>query len=53
MRAESLREPVREVRSVCPYCGVGGQVNLGVRGCNIQRVDRPWIEETTQNVSTP
>ena len=32
MRAESLREPVREVRSVCPYCGVGCQIDLQVKG---------------------
>jgi formate dehydrogenase major subunit len=52
MRAESLREPVREVRSVCPYCGVGCQLDLEVRGNDIQRVKSPWIEETTPNIGS-
>src|SRR6478672_2143730 len=52
MRAESLREPVREVRSVCPYCGVGCQIDLEVRGNDIQRVRSPWIEETTPNIGS-
>jgi len=52
MRAESLREPVHEVRSVCPYCAVGCQIDLEVRGDDIQRVRSPWIEETTPNIGS-
>jgi formate dehydrogenase major subunit len=52
MRAESLREPVRTVRTVCPYCAVGCQLDLEVRGDDIQRVTSPWIEETTPNIGS-
>ena len=39
----------RVVRSVCPYCGVGCQVNLHARGHDVVRVTSPWIEEPTAN----
>ncbi|MFI5243492.1 MAG: 2Fe-2S iron-sulfur cluster-binding protein, partial [Gemmatimonadales bacterium] len=52
LRAESLREPVQTVRSVCPYCAVGCQIDLEVRGNDIQRVTSPWIEETTPNIGS-
>ncbi len=52
MRAESLAQPERTVRSVCPYCGVGCQIDLEVRGNDIQRVRSPWIEETTPNIGS-
>ncbi len=52
MRAESLREPVEKVRTVCPYCAVGCQLDLEVRGNDIQRVTSPWIEETTPNIGS-
>src|ERR671926_614761 len=52
MKVESLGEPARKVRSVCPYCGVGCQIDLEVRGNDIQRVTSPWIEETTPNVGS-
>lgn len=52
MRLESLAEPARKVRSVCPYCGVGCQIDLEVRGNDIQRVESPWIEETTPNIGS-
>ncbi|HEX6535105.1 MAG TPA: formate dehydrogenase subunit alpha [Gemmatimonadaceae bacterium] len=52
IKAESLREPERLVRSVCPYCGVGCQIDLEVRGNDIQRVRSPWIEEDTPNIGS-
>jgi formate dehydrogenase major subunit len=52
MRAESLQEPVRTVRTVCPYCAVGCQLDLEIRGNDIQRVNSPWIEETTPNMGS-
>ncbi|MBW7932568.1 MAG: molybdopterin-dependent oxidoreductase, partial [Gemmatimonadaceae bacterium] len=39
----------RTVRSVCPYCGVGCQIDLQVRGNDVVRVTSPWIEEETPN----
>ncbi|MFI5234244.1 MAG: molybdopterin-dependent oxidoreductase [Gemmatimonadales bacterium] len=47
--AETVRNPDRSVRSVCPYCGVGCQVNLEVKGDQLVRVTSPWIEERTPN----
>ena len=49
MKVQSLQEPAHKVRSVCPYCAVGCQVDLEVRGNDIQRVVSPWIEENTPN----
>ena len=46
---EALRHPDRVVRSVCPYCAVGCQVDLHVRGADLMRVTSPWIEEPTPN----
>jgi formate dehydrogenase major subunit len=46
---EALRHPDRVVRSVCPYCAVGCQVDLHVRGSDLMRVTSPWIEEPTPN----
>jgi len=37
------------VRSICPYCGVGCQVDLKVRGNDVVRVSSPWIEEESPN----
>lgn len=39
----------RIVRSVCPYCGVGCQVDLHVRGNDVIRVTSPDIESDTPN----
>jgi len=47
--SEALRHPDRVVRSVCPYCGVGCQIDLQVRNNEIMRVTSPWIEEATPN----
>src|SRR5688572_8922363 len=44
-RAETMASPESTVRSVCPYCGVGCQIDLKVRGRDVIRVESPWIEE--------
>jgi formate dehydrogenase major subunit len=49
MKVASLAEPAKKVRSVCPYCGVGCQIDLEVRGNDIQRVVSPTMEEDTPN----
>ncbi|MCU0503874.1 MAG: hypothetical protein MUC51_19310 [Anaerolineae bacterium] len=35
-------EPDRVVRTTCPYCGVGCQIDLRVRDDRIIRVDAPF-----------
>jgi formate dehydrogenase major subunit len=47
--SETVRTPDKVVRSVCPYCGVGCQIDLQVKGDEIMRVTSPWIEEETPN----
>jgi len=47
--AEQIARPERVVRSLCPYCGVGCQVDLHVRDDTVVRVTSPWIEEDTPN----
>ena len=47
--AEEIARPERVGRSLCPYCGVGCQVDLHVRDNTIVRVTSPWIEEDTPN----
>lgn len=47
--AEAVQAPDRAVRSVCPYCGVGCQIDLQVKDDAILRVTSPWIEERTPN----
>ncbi len=46
---EQIRNPERVVRSVCPYCGVGCQVDLHVAGGQVSRVTSPDIELDTPN----
>src|SRR5687768_2905789 len=46
---DTMASPERTVRSVCPYCGVGCQIDLKVRGNDVVRVTSPWIEEDTPN----
>ncbi len=46
---KAIREPDRVVRSVCPYCGVGCQIDIHARGNEVVRVTSPWIEERTPN----
>jgi formate dehydrogenase alpha subunit len=52
LKADTMQQPEREVRSVCPYCGVGCQLNLKVRGNDVVRVESPWIEENTPNIGS-
>ena len=47
--AEAVRTPDRIARSVCPYCGVGCQIDLHVKDDQLMRVTSPWIEERTPN----
>ncbi|MFQ5551723.1 MAG: molybdopterin-dependent oxidoreductase, partial [Gemmatimonadales bacterium] len=42
-------EPDRKVRSVCPYCGVGCQIDLEIKGEEIARVTSPTCDEITPN----
>jgi formate dehydrogenase major subunit len=46
---EQIRHPDRVVRSVCPYCGVGCQVDLHVADEKVLRVTSPNIELNTPN----
>jgi formate dehydrogenase major subunit len=46
---EQVRRPERVVRSVCPYCGVGCQVDLHVADGKVVRVTSPDIELDTPN----
>ncbi len=47
--AEALKTPDKVAQSVCPYCGVGCQINLHVKDEQIMRVTSPWIEEKSPN----
>ena len=46
---EQIRHPEKVVRSVCPYCGVGCQVDLHVADNTVVRVTSPDIELNTPN----
>jgi formate dehydrogenase major subunit len=48
-RHDPVAHEERTVRSVCPYCGVGCQIDLQVKGNDVVRVTSPWIEEATPN----
>ncbi|HXY19755.1 MAG TPA: molybdopterin-dependent oxidoreductase, partial [Gemmatimonadales bacterium] len=50
--ARRIAEPDRVVRTVCPYCGVGCQVDLQVADEQVVRVTSPWIEENTPNLGS-
>src|SRR5574338_218362 len=54
VREVSTRLPVldRTVRSVCPYCGVGCQIDLEVKDNQVIHVKSPWIEEDTPNLGS-
>ena len=39
--SEAVRTPDKVARSVCPYCGVGCQIDLQVKGIEIMRVTSP------------
>jgi formate dehydrogenase major subunit len=47
--AATIAKPDRMVRSVCPYCGVGCQIDIHTSGSQVVRVTSPWIEERTPN----
>lgn len=49
MRSRDLPVVDRTVRSVCPYCGVGCQIDLQVKDEQVVHVRSPWIEENTPN----
>ena len=49
LRAGTMEAPATKVRSVCPYCAVGCQLDLEVRDNQVTRVTSPWIEEATPN----
>ena len=51
-RGALAEAPERKVRSVCPYCGVGCQIDLNVRGNEVVGVTSPWIEENTPNLGS-
>ena len=46
---EKIRHPDGVVRSVCPYCGVGCQMDLHVADNTVIRVTSPDIELDTPN----
>src|SRR6266481_1327231 len=46
---DQVRHPDRIVRTVCPYCGVGCQVDLHVADEKVVRVTSPNIELNTPN----
>jgi formate dehydrogenase major subunit len=48
-RSRDLPVVDRTVRSVCPYCGVGCQLELEVKDERVVHVRSPWIEEDTPN----
>ena len=50
--ARTATEAAATVRSVCPYCGVGCQIDLQVRGGMVTGVTSPWIEERTPNLGS-
>ena len=52
MRSKDMPEPDKTVRSVCPYCGVGCQIDLQVRDNQVVHVRSPWIEENTPNIGS-
>ncbi|MDQ3427287.1 MAG: formate dehydrogenase subunit alpha, partial [Gemmatimonadota bacterium] len=47
--SDAVRRPDKVVRSVCPYCGVGCQLDVHVKDDQIMRVTSPDIEEITPN----
>jgi formate dehydrogenase major subunit len=46
---EARVRPDRVVRSVCPYCGVGCQLDLHVKENEVARVTSPGFDEVTPN----
>lgn len=52
MKAGTMDKPAETVRSVCPYCAVGCQLDLEVRDGQVTRVQSPWIEDDTPNAGS-
>ncbi|MDX2194315.1 MAG: formate dehydrogenase subunit alpha [Gemmatimonadales bacterium] len=50
--AEALRHPDRVAQSVCPYCGVGCQIDIQVKDDQIMRVVSPDIEAYSPNLGS-
>jgi len=50
---EKILHRTGTVRSVCPYCGVGCQVDLHVAGYHVMRVTSPDIELDTPTRAPP
>jgi formate dehydrogenase major subunit len=46
---DALLNPDKVAKSVCPYCGVGCQINIHVKGDRILRVTSPPIEDYSPN----
>ena len=42
IRADAAITPSKQVRTTCPYCGVGCQMNLQIRDDTIYRVEAPF-----------
>ena len=51
-RSNDMPPVDRTVRSVCPYCAVGCQLDLQVRDETVIHVRSPWIEERTPNTGS-
>ncbi|MEX2182146.1 MAG: formate dehydrogenase subunit alpha [Gemmatimonadaceae bacterium] len=52
LKLGTMDAPATKVRSVCPYCAVGCQLDLEVRDGQVARVTSPWIEEPTPNTGS-
>jgi formate dehydrogenase major subunit len=52
MKAGTMEQAAETVRSVCPYCAVGCQLDLEVRDGQVTRVRSPWIEDDTPNAGS-
>ncbi len=52
VRSKDMPAPDRSVRSICPYCGVGCQIDLQVQDNTVIHVSSPWIEENTPNIGS-
>lgn len=50
--SEAVRSPDTVVRTICPYCGVGCQLDVAVKEDRVLRVISPWIEEDTPNIGS-
>lgn len=51
-KAGTMQAPAESVRSVCPYCAVGCQVDLEVRNGQVTRVTSPPMEDPSPNAGS-